>query len=111
MKIYFKPCHSRVVLCVCIKPYQVINLNTHPWHHNAASMFSDRMKLFKFQNLIWDFKWIKIDFQKIEILGISLFHFYAVKGFFEGTRENILHIFRALEICQKHDSVYFCPLR
>ena len=32
----------------------------------------DRIRLFKFQNLIWAFKLIKMDFQEIDVLSISL---------------------------------------
>ena len=42
-------------------------------------------------------KWI---FQKNsgDQQGVSLSHFSLVTAFFEGTRENILHIFRAKEV-------------
>ena len=44
----------------------------------CLNKFSDRVKMisglnsiFKFQNLIWDFKWIQTKIQGIEVLGIT----------------------------------------
>ena len=35
--------------------------------------YSDLNKIFRFQNLIWDFEWIQTDFQDIEVLVKNVF--------------------------------------
>ena len=87
VKIYFKHGPCGVVPCACIQVYHVITLNTSAhivllckyvlnnifrWDN----IFSDVNKIFKFQNSIWDFKYIQTDFQNIEVLSISLLNNY-----------------------------------
>ena len=64
----------------------------HIWNE-----FPDRIKLFqiwiyKFQNSIWDFKRIQIDFQEIEVLGISCFSWiiFCSKNTFHATSSGVL---------------------
>ena len=47
LEIYFKCGLRRVVQCVRIWPYHVINLNTHTRYHSVGSMFEPEWKIFR----------------------------------------------------------------
>ena len=48
---YFKHGPCRMVQCVCVQPYHVVNLNTTTWHHSRGPIISGAKGPHRFQFL------------------------------------------------------------